>query len=99
VVAACAKRLKPGGHLFLSTLNRSLKAWLFGVVGAEYVLNLLPRGTHEYEKFLRPSELAGLGRKAGLRLQGIAGIHYDPIRRKAWLNARADVNYLMHFTR
>ena len=99
VVAACAKHLKPGGHLFLSTLNRSLKAWLFGVVGAEYVLNLLPRGTHEYEKFLRPSELAGLGRKAGLRLQGIAGIHYDPIRRKAWLNARADVNYLMHFTR
>jgi 2-polyprenyl-6-hydroxyphenyl methylase/3-demethylubiquinone-9 3-methyltransferase len=99
VVAACAKRLKPGGQLFLSTLNRSLKSWLFGVVGAEYVLNLLPRGTHEYEKFLRPSELAGLGRKAGLRLQGIAGLHYDPIRRKAWLNARADVNYLMHFTR
>jgi 2-polyprenyl-6-hydroxyphenyl methylase/3-demethylubiquinone-9 3-methyltransferase len=99
VVAACAERLKPGGHLFLSTLNRSLKSWLFGVVGAEYVLNLLPRGTHEYEKFLRPSELAGLGRKAGLRLEGIAGLHYDPIRRKAWLNARADVNYLMHFTR
>lgn len=99
VLAACAERLAPGGQLFVSTLNRSPKAWLLGVVGAEYVLNLLPRGTHEYEKFLRPSELAALGRKAGLQLRALAGLHYDPLRRKAWVNDRADVNYLMHFSR
>jgi 2-polyprenyl-6-hydroxyphenyl methylase/3-demethylubiquinone-9 3-methyltransferase len=94
VVNACERLLKPGGHLFLSTINRNPKAWLFAIVGAEYVLKLLPRGTHEFRKFIRPSELSRHVRQAGLDLQDITGMTYNPITQEYRLGRDTDVNYL-----
>jgi 2-polyprenyl-6-hydroxyphenyl methylase/3-demethylubiquinone-9 3-methyltransferase len=94
VVAACRTLVKPGGWVFFSTINRSPKSFLFAIVGAEYVLNLLPRGTHEYMKFIRPSELAGYCRAAGLELVHTRGMQYNPLTRRYWLSADTGVNYL-----
>ena len=96
IVSACAALAKPGGHVFFSTINRSPKAWALAVVGAEYVMNLVPRGTHDYRKFIRPSELARDVRDAGLSTQEIIGMTYNPFTRKAGLGADVDVNYLLH---
>jgi len=94
VVQACATLVKPGGWVFFSTLNRNAKAFLFAIVGAEYVLNLLPRGTHEYLKFIRPSELAGWARAAHLELQHTRGLGYNPLTRRYRLSSDTSVNYL-----
>ncbi|MFQ5994365.1 MAG: bifunctional 2-polyprenyl-6-hydroxyphenol methylase/3-demethylubiquinol 3-O-methyltransferase UbiG [Acidiferrobacterales bacterium] len=94
VVQACAQLVKPGGVVFFSTINRNPKSWLFAIVGAEYVLNLLPRGTHEYRKLIRPSELESWVRSAGLALQEFIGLHYNPMTRRYWLAPGVDVNYL-----
>jgi 2-polyprenyl-6-hydroxyphenyl methylase/3-demethylubiquinone-9 3-methyltransferase len=95
VVQACAALVKPGGWVFISTINRNAKAFLFAIVGAEYLLNLLPRGTHEYEKFIRPSELARYCRTAGLQIEGTAGMEYNPLTRRYWMSADTGVNYLI----
>ncbi len=94
IVQACASLLKPGGHLFVSTLNRTPAAFALAIVGAEYVAGLLPRGTHSYAQFIRPAELAGWFRAAGLRLEDVSGLHYNPMTRRATLGRRTDVNYL-----
>jgi len=94
VVQACATLVKPGGWVFFSTLNRSSKAFLFAIVGAEYMLDLLPRGTHEYAKMIRPSELAAYARRAGLELVHTRGMGYNPITRRYALTDNTDVNYL-----
>jgi len=94
VVRACATLVKPGGWVFFSTLNRSPKSFLFAIVGAEYVLNLLPRGTHEYAKMIRPSELASYCRSASLDLRHTRGMAYNPLTRRYWLSADTSVNYL-----
>jgi 2-polyprenyl-6-hydroxyphenyl methylase/3-demethylubiquinone-9 3-methyltransferase len=95
VVSACARLARPGGHVFFSTINRNPKSFALAIVGAEYVLNLLPRGTHEYAKFIKPSELAGFARAAGLTMSEIIGMRYNPLTRRASLGADTDVNYLM----
>ena len=95
VVKACALLVKPGGHVFFSTLNRSPKAFLFAIVGAEYVLGMLPRGTHEYAKLIKPSELAAFCRSAELTLDQIKGMEYNPLTRHYWLSADTGVNYLL----
>ncbi|MBX9298170.1 bifunctional 2-polyprenyl-6-hydroxyphenol methylase/3-demethylubiquinol 3-O-methyltransferase UbiG [Chromobacterium piscinae] len=95
VVRACATLAKPGGWVFFSTLNRNAKAYLLAVLGAEYVLNMLPRGTHEYARFLKPSELSRMARHAGLGLQTLSGMGYNPVTRIYSLNDDTDVNYLM----
>lgn len=95
VVKACAALVKPGGYVFFSTINRNAKAFLFAIVGAEYVLNMLPRGTHEYAKFIKPSELAGYCRAAGLTLQQTKGMEYNPLTRHYWLSADPSVNYML----
>lgn len=94
VVRACAALVKPGGWVFFSTLNRSPKSFLFAIVGAEYVLNLLPRGTHEYAKMIRPSELASYCRASGLDLRHTRGMEYNPLTRRYWLSDDTSVNYL-----
>jgi 2-polyprenyl-6-hydroxyphenyl methylase / 3-demethylubiquinone-9 3-methyltransferase len=94
VVAACAKLAKPGGWLFFSTLNRNSKSFLFAIIGAEYVLNLLPKGTHEYAKFIRPSELAQACRVAGLTIEASRGMEYNPFTRRYWLSDNTSVNYM-----
>ena len=94
VVKACATLVKPGGHVFFSTINRNAKAFLFAIVGAEYVLNLLPRGTHEYAKLIKPSELAEHCRSAGLNLTHTKGLQYNPITKNYWLDANTSVNYM-----
>ncbi|HEY8607425.1 MAG TPA: bifunctional 2-polyprenyl-6-hydroxyphenol methylase/3-demethylubiquinol 3-O-methyltransferase UbiG [Noviherbaspirillum sp.] len=99
VVAACARLVKPGGHVFFSTINRNPKAYLFAVIGAEYVLRLLPRGTHDYTKFITPSELAGFARNAGLEVRGLKGMTYNPLTKIYSLNQDTDVNYLVACTR
>ena len=99
VVAACTKLVKPGGHVFFSTINRNPKAYLFAVIGAEYVLNMLPRGTHDYEKFIKPSEMASWARAAGLLLQNQTGMSYNPLTQIYSLGADVSVNYLMHFNK
>ena len=96
---ACAALLKPGGHAFFSTLNRNPKAYAMAVIGAEYVLRLLPRGTHDYERFIKPSELARMARASGLTLQHVSGLQYRPISRTYQLGQDASVNYLVHCTR
>lgn len=96
IVQHCASLLKPGGDLFLSTLNRNPKAFLLAIVGAEHLLRLLPRGTHEYAKFIRPSELAGWCRQAGLEIRDVSGLYYDPILHNHRVGGSPDVNYLMH---
>lgn len=94
VVKACAILVKPGGHVFFSTINRNAKAFLFAIVGAEYVLNLLPRGTHEYAKFIKPSELAAYCRSANLDLGHTKGLQYNPLTKNYWLDANTSVNYM-----
>jgi len=91
--------VKPGGHVFFSTINRNPKAFAFAIVGAEYILKLLPAGTHEYEKFIRPSELESWARHAGLALQDSIGMHYNPLTKEYSLGEKLDVNYLMYFQR
>ncbi|HKT33069.1 MAG TPA: bifunctional 2-polyprenyl-6-hydroxyphenol methylase/3-demethylubiquinol 3-O-methyltransferase UbiG [Gammaproteobacteria bacterium] len=99
VVQASARLLKPGGQAFFSTLNRNLKSFLLAIVGAEYALRLLPRGTHAYAKFIRPSELDAWARAAGLELRGSTGLHYNPVTRDYRLGGSLDVNYFMHYCR
>jgi 2-polyprenyl-6-hydroxyphenyl methylase / 3-demethylubiquinone-9 3-methyltransferase len=94
VIHACAALLKPGGRLVLSTLNRTPQAFALAIVGAEYLLRLLPRGTHQYGNFIRPSELAGWLREAGLEPLDVSGLHYNPLTRRAWVGAGTAVNYL-----
>jgi 2-polyprenyl-6-hydroxyphenyl methylase/3-demethylubiquinone-9 3-methyltransferase len=94
VIAACAGLLKPGGRLFMSTLNRTAAAFALAIVGAEYIARLLPRGTHEYRDFIKPSELAAWLRDAGLELEDVSGLVYEPWRNAARLSSRTDVNYL-----
>lgn len=95
VVRACAKLCKPGGTLFFSTLNRNPKSYLFAIIGAEYILKLLPKGTHEYTKFIKPSELAAFTRQAGLELLGMKGLSYNPITQVYSLSDDVDVNYMI----
>lgn len=99
VIRSCAELIKPGGHVFFSTINRNPKSFMFAIVGAEYVLRLLPRGTHEYEKFIRPSELEAWARSAGLELQSSIGMQYNPLTKVYSLGPNVDVNYLMSFRR
>ncbi len=94
VVRACATLVKPGGWVFFSTLNRNPKSFLFAIVGAEYVLNLLPKGTHEYRKFIRPSELARDCRESGLEVLHTRGMEYNPLTKRYWLSGDTSVNYL-----
>ena len=98
-ISACAKLVKPGGQVFFSTINRNPKSWLFAIVGAEYVLNLLPKGTHEYLKFIKPSELEGWARHAGLTMRELIGMHYNPLTREYRLGRGVDVNYIAYTTR
>ena len=95
IVKACATLVKPGGWVFFSTLNRNPKSFLFAIIGAEYVLNLLPKGTHEYARFIRPGELAAHCRAADLDLQATKGLQYNPITRRYWLDGDTSVNYMM----
>ena len=95
VVQACATLVKPGGWVFFSTLNRNPQSFLFAIVGAEYVLNLLPKGTHEYAKFIRPSELAAFCRDAGLQTQASRGLQYNPLTQRYWLDGNTRVNYML----
>ena len=99
IVKACATLVKPGGHVFFSTINRNVKAFLFAIVGAEYVLNLLPRGTHEYAKLIKPSKLASYCREASLDLQQTKGLQYNPFSRHYWLDANTSVNYMFATTK
>lgn len=94
VIAACAALLKSGGRLFLSTLNRTPQAFAAAIVGAEYVAQLLPRGTHHYAQFIRPAELAASLRAAGLELEDVSGLAYNPLTRQAWVTQSVQVNYL-----
>jgi len=98
-IRACATLVKPGGHAFFSTISRNPKAYLLAVVGAEYVLNLLPRGTHDYAKFIRPSELARMVREAGLDVEEIIGMSYNPFSRTYSLGPDTSVNYLLRARR
>ena len=95
VVRACAKLCKPGGTLFFSTLNRNPKSYLFAIIGAEYILKLLPKGTHEYAKFIKPSELVAFTRNAGLEMTGIKGLSYNPLTQVYSLSDDVDVNYMI----
>jgi 2-polyprenyl-6-hydroxyphenyl methylase/3-demethylubiquinone-9 3-methyltransferase len=99
VIRACCTLVRPGGDVFFSTINRNPKSFFLAIVGAEYLLRLLPRGTHEYARFIRPSELEAWARQAGLNIAGIAGMHYNPLSRRFTLGGNVDVNYLIHFRR
>jgi 2-polyprenyl-6-hydroxyphenyl methylase / 3-demethylubiquinone-9 3-methyltransferase len=94
IVRACSTLVKPGGWVFFSTLNRNAKSFLLAIVGAEYILNMLPRGTHEYAKMIKPSELGSYCRDAGLDLKQTKGMSYNPLTKRYWLNSDASVNYL-----
>ncbi|HEY7658589.1 MAG TPA: bifunctional 2-polyprenyl-6-hydroxyphenol methylase/3-demethylubiquinol 3-O-methyltransferase UbiG [Burkholderiales bacterium] len=98
-VQACADLARPASHIFFSTINRNLKSYLLAVVGAEYVLKLLPRGTHDYAKFIKPSELAGMCRRAGLEVSRITGMTYNPFTKVYSLGIDTDVNYILHATK
>jgi 2-polyprenyl-6-hydroxyphenyl methylase/3-demethylubiquinone-9 3-methyltransferase len=98
-IAACSALVKPGGHVFFSTLNRNPRSYLFAVVGAEYVLGLLPKGTHDYARFIKPSELSRWARSAGLEPDELIGMTYNPLSRKYSLCGDTGVNYLMHTVR
>ena len=98
VVAACAALVKPGGHVFFSTINRNAKAYTLAIIGAEYLLKMLPRGTHEYAKFIKPAELSRWAKSAGLQPDEIIGLTYNPLSSKYRLCQDTDVNYLMHTT-
>ncbi len=99
VIEACKTLVRPGGHVFFSTINRNPKSFLFAIVGAEYVLRLLPRGTHEYQKFIRPSELEEWARHAGLDIADSIGLHYNPLTQIYSLGANVDVNYIQYYRR
>jgi 2-polyprenyl-6-hydroxyphenyl methylase / 3-demethylubiquinone-9 3-methyltransferase len=99
IIAACATLVKPGGQVFFSTLNRNAKSYLFAVIGAEYVLRLLPRGTHDYARFIKPSELAALCRRAQLTVAGLTGMTYNPFTQHYALAQDASVNYILHATK
>jgi 2-polyprenyl-6-hydroxyphenyl methylase/3-demethylubiquinone-9 3-methyltransferase len=99
MVAACARLVRPGGQVFFSTINRNAKAYLFAVLGAEYVLGLLPKGTHDYQRFIKPSELSRWCRDATLRPGELIGMSYNPLTRRYWLGRDCDVNYLLQCTR
>lgn len=100
VIKACSELVKPGGHVYFSTINRNPKSYLFAIIGAEYVLKLLPKGTHEYSKFIRPSEMASWARQAELEWQEITGMTYNPLTKRYKLVANdVDVNYLVHTTK
>jgi 2-polyprenyl-6-hydroxyphenyl methylase/3-demethylubiquinone-9 3-methyltransferase len=99
VVTACADLVRPGGSVFFSTLNRNPKSFLMAIVGAEYLLRLLPRGTHSYRNFIRPSELAAWCRPAGLDVRDLSGMHYDPLQKSFRLGPGVDINYLVHCRR
>ena len=99
IISACRTLVKPGGNVVFSTINRNPKAFMLAIVGAEYVARLLPRGTHEYARFIRPSELEDWARQAGLQVQGMSGMLYNPLTRKFRIGRDTDVNYLMHFRR
>ena len=99
VIRSCAELVTPGGHVFFSTINRNPKSFAFAIVGAEYLLKLLPAGTHDYQKFIRPSELEDWARNAGLELRASIGMHYNPVTKVYSLGTGLDVNYLMHFQR
>jgi 2-polyprenyl-6-hydroxyphenyl methylase/3-demethylubiquinone-9 3-methyltransferase len=96
IVSACAALVKPGGHVFFSTINRNAKAYVFAVIGAEYLLRLLPKGTHEYVKFIKPSELARWARSVALEPDELIGMTYNPFTRRYGLGRDSDVNYLLH---
>ena len=96
LIAACAKLAKPGGQLFFSTLNRNPKSYMLAILGAEYLLNMLPKGTHDFAKFIRPAELAHWLREAGLNLKELTGMRYNPINRSYDLSRDVSVNYLVH---
>ncbi len=98
-VVACARLVKPEGHVFFSTINRNPKSYLFAILGAEYILKLLPRGTHDYARFIRPSELAHHCRNAGLRPLELIGMSYNPLTRRYWLSPDCSVNYLLRCVR
>jgi len=95
-IQACARLVKPDSHLFFSTINRNPKAYLFAIIGAEYLLRILPKGTHDYRKFIRPSELDGWTRAAGLALHHLTGLHYNPLTGRYWLGPDVSVNYMAH---
>ena len=97
VVSACARLARPGGDVFFSTINRNLKSFMLAIVGAEYLLGLLARGTHRYEKFIRPSELDRWAGQTGLQIRNLTGIHYNPLTRNFTLGDNVDVNYLAHY--
>jgi 2-polyprenyl-6-hydroxyphenyl methylase/3-demethylubiquinone-9 3-methyltransferase len=97
LVATCARLVKPGGDIVLSTINRNPKSFALAIVGAEYLLRLLPKGTHTYEKFIQPAELDSWARRAGLTLRDLSGLHYDPLRETFRVGGNVDVNYLAHF--
>jgi 2-polyprenyl-6-hydroxyphenyl methylase/3-demethylubiquinone-9 3-methyltransferase len=97
VVAACQRLVKPGGDVLFATLNRNLKSFLFAIIGAEYLLRLVRRGTHSYRKFVKPAELAGWAGAAGLTLQDLTGLHYNPFIRRYSMGGNTHVNYMMHF--
>ncbi|MBB1313481.1 MULTISPECIES: bifunctional 2-polyprenyl-6-hydroxyphenol methylase/3-demethylubiquinol 3-O-methyltransferase UbiG [Aliivibrio] len=98
VIRACAKMVKPGGHVFFSTLNRNIKSYLFAIVGAEHVLKLVPKGTHDHDKFIRPSELLKMLDQTALQERGITGLHYNPLTDAYSLGTNVDVNYIIHTT-
>jgi 2-polyprenyl-6-hydroxyphenyl methylase/3-demethylubiquinone-9 3-methyltransferase len=98
-VRACAGLARPGGRVFFSTINRNLKSYVLAVIGAEYVLKLLPRGTHEYARFIKPSELAAACREAGLEVKGVTGMTYNPFTKAYALGGDTDVNYILHAAR
>ena len=95
IVKACAELVKPGGHVFFSTLNRNAKSFVFAIVSAEYLLGILPRGTHEYARLIKPSELARHCRAAGLNLKSTKGLEHNPLTRRYWLSADTSVNYML----
>lgn len=98
-IAACARLARPGGHVFFATINRNPKSYLFAIVGAEYVLGLLPKGTHDYAKLIRPSEMLRWAEDAGLQVRGFKGMAYNPLTRRFSLTRDVSVNYLAHFQR
>lgn len=95
-IRACARLVKSDGHVFFSTINRNPRSYLFVILGAEYLLRLLPRGTHDFRKFIRPSELDGWTRAAGLAIRDLIGLHYNPLTRRYWLGPGVEVNYMAH---
>ena len=99
VVRACARLVKPGGDIFFATINRTLKAFIYVIIGAEYILKILPRKTHQYDRFIRPSEMDRWATKSGLTRLDFTGMHYNLVTKKYWLGGDLSVNYLMHFTR